>query len=904
VKWCKHIAFTFILSLGLITLKARTNEYQTNEYITASFQDSILAGDKDSYIVNQLSIRNNDIHDILLQVKIDVPLGWQIVSHNTFEIKLAPSEIHNLAIAIIKLPSATSSWQPVRVSMRGLSCDYQQEVQFFIAVKERSSVTINPLHPEVILQGKENKVDLTFHVKNNGNCTDTFMVNISNYYLQIEKTQKIVLPPNKDTTITLSHQVSAAQITAVEKNIVQYMISSRKGGQSSNNLNILKSASSRKKMHEFAYKSMQLEAESGIISYNGQVSYYGTLQGKMDANNGRNLDFNYRTRQYGPNSDLQKDVFLVNYRSQKATASVGVVCDAKYFISNGKGVNLSYTFKRPVTVHAAAIVSDHFYKKFGNTYLAGIKYQVGKLSVLQEAALNNNPVYGTKDVVLVNELVLAKKKGLAVSLKGGLGKEINQNKIGRSWGYSIEWQKNKLSVLSKIAQTDLTFPGLTRGLNNHNHSIKLGFKKLSLGAFYQEYSILLNPFRDTVFNSDALSINSKRLGFSSAYSSKKINLTLSVGDLQGTQQSSAITTYKFAELQSNYNISNDIRFQLSSINGYSSQSKFKEKPTWFTSSTVLLNTKYGGVRTFYNRIPFLKRDTSEVVDRIVETMNFSPYLTLKLFKSLLVNLHYDTFKTLEDKELSSNINGKLVYRNRSSNTNLELTGAIPIKESKSNFFGLSGRFFTLTLKKTFNVPVPFKKKYYSLKLNLYKDNNNNGVRDDGDSPVKDYLLTISDKLFKTDVNGQIQYRHMDTGKYKLVARQTIKQAVPVGLPDSITIKKDNTINVPFLSSKSITGNINIIIDSLSNLKFSAANIKVTATENNGLSYSAIADRNGEFIVNVPSGIYTVFLNPNAFAASPYKPDAMSFIVNLKDVATANVSFVVRQQKRQIRLLKN
>jgi hypothetical protein len=669
--------------LGLSTSKA-----QTNEVITTSFQDSILAGDKDSYVVNQLTIRNNDIQSILLQVKIDIPKGWQIVSHNTFDIKLAPSEMHSMAIAMIKLPSATSSWQPVRINMHALSSDYQKEFQFFIAAKEFSSVAIHPLHPEVILEGKDNKVDLSFLVKNNGNCTDTFMVKIRNYYLQIDKSQKIVLPPHKDTTITLNYQVSAVQITALEKNIVQYMISSRKGGQATNILYILKSASSRK-MHEFAYNAMQLEAESGIISYNGQVSYYGTLQGKMEGNNGRNLDFNYKTRQYGPNSDLQKDVFLINYRSKSTSASVGVLSDAKYFISNGKGVKLAYTFKHPVTLHAAAIRSDNFFKQFGNTYLTGISYKIGKASILQEVALNDNPFYGTKDAILANEVEVIKKKGLAISFKGGLGKEIRQSKIGKSWGYSFEWQKNKLSVTSKIAQTDLSFPGLKRGLNNHNHAVRLAFKKVSYGVFYQEYSVLLNPFRDTVYNSDALSINSKRMGFSTAYTFKKINFTLSVGDLQGTQQSSNISSYKFVELQSNYNISNDIRFQLSSINGYSVQSKFKEKPTWFTSSTVLFNTKYGGVRTFYNRIPFLKRDTSEVVDRIVETMNFSPYLTLKLFKSFLVDVYYNIFKTLEDNELSSNINGKLIYRNRSSNFNLEFNGTLPIKESKSNFFGLS-----------------------------------------------------------------------------------------------------------------------------------------------------------------------------------------------------------------------
>jgi hypothetical protein len=182
--------------LGLSTSKA-----QTNEVITTSFQDSILAGDKDSYVVNQLTIRNNDIQSILLQVKIDIPKGWQIVSHNTFDIKLAPSEMHSMAIAMIKLPSATSSWQPVRINMHALSSDYQKEFQFFIAAKEFSSVAIHPLHPEVILEGKDNKVDLSFLVKNNGNCTDTFMVKIRNYYLQIDKSQKIVLPPHKDTTL-------------------------------------------------------------------------------------------------------------------------------------------------------------------------------------------------------------------------------------------------------------------------------------------------------------------------------------------------------------------------------------------------------------------------------------------------------------------------------------------------------------------------------------------------------------------------------------------------------------------------------------------------------------------------------------------------------------------------------
>jgi hypothetical protein len=901
VKAWLQIALTLIIALGQVALNAQNLGLQNNELLTATFQDSIMAEEKDAYIVNQLSIRNNNNASTLVQVNIDLPTGWQIVSRKSFDITLTPGELYSLAIAMVKLPSATSMWQPVHITMVCSPCGFKKQVEFFISVKELSSVTITPLHKEVILEGKDTKVDLSFTVKNNGNCTDTFGITLRNYYLQIEKTLRIVLAANTDTVINIAQQVSTAQVMASEQNIVHYMVKSRKGGQASENLYILRSASSRK-MHDFAYNSMALEVENGIISYDDQISYYGTLKGKYEPGKGRLLDFNYRTRQYGPNSDLQKDVFNINFRTSKTSISAGMISDAKYFFANGRGAKLSHSFRSPVSIYASAIVAESFFRNFGNTYSTGIGYRIGKSTLLHEAAFNDNDYYHTKEIIIGNELTLIKKKDLGLSVKGGVGKKLDSDDIGKSWGYSLEWKNNKLFVLSRLAETDLNFPGLNRGLKNHNHSVRLSFKRLSYGLFYQEYSIFLNPFRDTVYNADALSINSRRMGFSTTLSAKKINYTISVGDLKGTQQSSNIASYKFVEFQSNYNISKAIILQLSSINGYSGEARFKEKPTWFTSSTMLVNTKFGGIRTFYNRVPFLNKDTMEVVDRLVETMNFSPYVTFKLFNSILFSIHYNIFRTLEDNEVSSNINGKLIYRNRTNDINIELTGTTPIKESKSNFFGLSTRFYTLTVKKRFTVPVPFKKKFPTIKMKLYNDYNNNGIMDKDDQAVKDYHLLIGGKLFKTDKNGELEYRHIDTGTYKLVTNQTIKQAVPVGLPQSITLTEDRFINVPFMSSKSITGHITMISDTLSNLKFSPVNIKVTATDSLGLSYSAIADQSGFFVINLPSGEYNVSLNPMAFTSS-YKPDVMSYKVNIKDVQTADVSFVIRQQKRQVRFLK-
>ncbi|MBK8585593.1 MAG: carboxypeptidase regulatory-like domain-containing protein [Bacteroidetes bacterium] len=77
--------------------------------------------------------------------------------------------------------------------------------------------------------------------------------------------------------------------------------------------------------------------------------------------------------------------------------------------------------------------------------------------------------------------------------------------------------------------------------------------------------------------------------------------------------------------------------------------------------------------------------------------------------------------------------------------------------------------------------------------------------------------------------------------------------------------KRQTIYIALTKGVRLTGTLLVDQDKYSNVdvKMDIARIRVTAIDSSGKTYSALTDRNGNFMMYVPTGIYTLTVNESA-----------------------------------------
>jgi hypothetical protein len=310
-------------------------------------------------------------------------------------------------------------------------------------------------------------------------------------------------------------------------------------------------------------------------------------------------------------------------------------------------------------------------------------------------------------------------------------------------------------------------------------------------------------------------------------------------------------------------------------------------------------SKIGGINVLSVNLPNVT-DSLFKTNYYMKTYDIAPYVQFRLLKNLYFNLSYTWSKTVIDDRVINNINSTIIYNNRKKGVDITFNCLAPLKTSKVNVLGYRTSYYSLTLRKSLNVPMVFSKKYYALKMRFFDDRNYNQRIDANERPL-DSLNVQIDKIFlRTNKKGEIEYSNIKKGSYQLDLTQTPKGFVPAnGVQQTITVAKDEYINIPLVRSKVISGKIFLEADSLSNIKFSVAGIKITATDSLGNTFQSLANEKGEYYINVPSGYFKVSLNPDAFD-NTFKPDTLFFIKEI--VKDEEINFTIRQQKRKVRLL--
>jgi hypothetical protein len=243
----------------------------------------------------------------------------------------------------------------------------------------------------------------------------------------------------------------------------------------------------------------------------------------------------------------------------------------------------------------------------------------------------------------------------------------------------------------------------------------------------------------------------------------------------------------------------------------------------------------------------------------------------------------------------------------------------PERSDKKGFRSFS---LNLMLKKTFGLRQK-NLKYYDLEVICFKDLNGNGMREDNEPLLSNILIEIEknnlinslysnkdfiQKQLVTNYDGIINYKNIPNGYYNLNIStfKNIGDIFPVnGYTQNLECNKNLIYYIPFVETYKIKGKVFLIRDEFSTYgNIDPGNVKITATsQNDGKIYTALTDKYGNFIINVPqSGIYLCEIN-NIFG-NRFEIDNQKVYVDFNGYKLFEVNFIVKEKKRKISFLGN
>lgn len=897
------------------------------EYINiTSIKDSMEAAEDVNILANRVTVKNSTRKTKRIGIKVSVPKGWKNLSLSKYidgdEVyyNLQPGQEVDFPINLLRLPNASPIWSPVSINVwnRDVASDSISFV-YYIKTYERKNFVAQPRNQDIEIGPNNKSAKPVTYLKNTGNVVDKYILRYRNYHLNIYDTVVLYLQPDQDTVYTHEIEFSNFQLSNISSETILITVNNTETLQKSYSYSVNK-YTEKNKVNNTPYAEAPLLLEAGYMTFGDRSVYYGSARGRMTFDSEKSLEYYYRSKQFGNvRTGLQRHIFRVYYKSTKFSIAAGQVSAPMYFILNtNRGVDVGYHTKN-MSFRVIGTKYDSFSYYKNNNITALLNYRVGKIGVSNTAIFNDEVDRSIRSYVLLNDVAILSKEKLSLNLKVGTGidERYGSNfasqplaKPGLSAGYNFRVKKGLFSFSSNVNYFNKSFPGVRRGSRSQLHDVMMNTSSGSVGVFYSSNYAITNYFRDSLFNSDILSYNISRLGARYNKATQKSMMTLSAGLItQGGAASlnGGLKNSYFFDVMAKYNLKKSWNVT------FNTQSAFGKHPVnddgvVIITSTFDVNSKNGGLNAVFSRFPITGNvDGQQVITGYNETVNGGPYVNMHFFNHRLFgSLRYNISKSLKDDNFISGVGGNLSYNSLRGGLGISVSTFYPF-QNQTNDPGLpiaNRRTLQASISKQFNVPLIVKRKYYDLKVVLYEDNNNNHKLDPGEKKIRNIKLLINDDPFVSNNKGEVLYKNINNGTYKLKIHNSSKTVVPIdGYDQTVTVYKNTKVEIPFKKSRIIKGKVEIVQDSFSKVDLSPDFIKVIAKGQDGKYYSTLTDINGAFEIPVPAGEYKVSLSEGIIASDKLKIVQPVYNVDLSNAEEKEIVFTIREKVRKIRFLK-
>lgn len=897
--------------LYLMTALCAGQAYGQKGY-AISMTDSLEAGSTSSIIYNNIKFRNNSDSAFLISVNILVPNGWRSLSACHTSVRLGAHETETLPLALIKLPNAGTIWKAVDILLNDSAAVDTQRYSFYVSAPPIRRFMIYGVSEPDLFYSKDNKQnEIALRVKNMGNEPVNYQLYFRNGNLNISDSAMILLPMGKDSTYRYPLRISGKLQQQFPKEVLNMSVKDQFGTVRDLHTTLYNVTSYRKE-HLSRYNTFNLSMAGGLLSYGGDPSYFLGVSGSIPFKSDALLEFQYQSKQYGIDNQYDRNIWSATFTTKHFYLYGGQMYASRYFISYGNGFRLRKEWKGgEIGIWGV----KHYNNAFNGNDNAGlsVRYRVGNAWLEHTVAANQEYIQDSKSALFDNTIQLIKSKKVNLTLGGGLGKDFYPSsfpatsQIGTSWSYLFSAVLGKWHIASDMLQNSIDYPGLYRGYVRQNQEIRWAPKSnFSLSAYYRSSTTVSRYLRDTLYNTDAFSYNSERVALRTSVGIKRMSISISGGLIRQLGLTGVLPHYGFGEL--NYRFAtNRFSIDLGSMNGYADKNGGTEEPVFISNNNLNIAFRYAGLNLLYVRAPVYNNlDKDRLVSSYSETINVNPYINIPFTRQFSAGVNYNLSKFVSNDIVTQYLGGNISYNNVNNGLNIALNTSLPLQSAVGDNLATNYRinYFNLTFTKHFNVPIVTRRKYYSLHCRLYIDSNNNDRKDDSEAAISNSVVSINNTLFVTNNDGEVLYKNVEPGDYSidLTRIKCIKGIIPVnGIVQTTRVERHNVVmDIPYKKSKVISGTVQVLLDSLNTEKFTPEKIKVILTDSSGKVYTTLTGSDGSFYFNVPSGIYTVSLNPKAFD-DHYRPAKMSFVEDMTSKDEVAVTFQIKQRRREVRM---
>ncbi len=890
---------------------------QINDQMRAAFTfkllyDSITINSNKDFSYNTLNLINTTAEPIALQVMIASPAGWQMVTSNLVNVVLEP-----YASSIIPMrftPSATNTafWQQVRIEFRVNNVIDTRKAAFKMRVQEFSGFRASLPNANLVLNSYQKELRIPVHIRNSGNVTGVYRINVSNPLLKLAESLEIQVPSGEDTVIHLQGRLSEAQYAMLRKEEVRISVTNEKD-ETISMIQVISKIGSVLTEHSSAYLEMPLQLEVGTImqGLESPIRYYGAMNGALQIDENQRFALSLRSNTFAKGQTNDNSIVRLDYQSSNLQISAGNVQGLGDFIVDGYGARAAYKWKD----WNKAELFGTFKSRVGDTKIIGGALQLApkdnlRFSNLTSLSIDSEALRDNAIVNLVSEYLFTYGR---ISLITGVGGEQNRGPlaegtdkviIGSSLGYNLLYETPKVNITSNVLYNSNSYPGIFRGQRLQMHQANVNLNRYTLGGYYEYNFRKQNLFLDTLLLSDVFNLRSTNYGIRTGVNFKGGNILLGAGNQRQQQEQGTELKSNFNYLNLNFStlVAKKLYINLVSFAGVQSAlNKEGSDKVFASTSQGTMQYKAVGATFRYDNGPYYYQEFASWLTKPAEysRVMFSPFAQLNLWNNTLMGrIQANYAHSLPSEVSTTNVLTNINYMHPKG-FDFNLTGIIPIgQEPTTTFISAAVR---MRLAAPF-VPI---RKYYTIRFHLFMDENGNNIRDNGEEPVAGQTVSLNQDILVSDENGRIALRNMEKGSVKadFGYRSRLKGWIPSeGIIQHYTLSGNRTVEVPFKKSKILMGSLIVDKDELSNTDFNPSNIKVTATGPGGEIFTTITDQDGNFHLNLPAGEYVVSLNEAAFGEQ-FRPLQFAQTADLLNNESKTIYFEIKQRKRQINIRK-
>lgn len=903
---------------------AQLDTAETHHPLRIQFARDTLVLIANSYSFNSLSISNTSDSLQHFRVAIQVPGGWKLLVDIKPVYTLQPHE--NLVIPLrlmadLRSPAAQTYQIVCNVTTIAPSSQENRSV-FSALVTPASKWSVYLTNPDITLEPGVKQSDIGVMVSNQGNIAEQLRFDYlvdAPLRLGSQSVNSILLPPGKDTIINVP--LSVPEITD-RPHPAQTVVIIVKDGR-----NTVKSV--YQKISRFISTYRQQPSQwYGIPAYiewvlqsgNNTNFFYVRTAGQLQLSDRRKMDYSFRSKNYtfgtGSFNASSNELVTVNYEDNKYNLSVGDQYSTYDGVVDGVGVLVGYhrnNFRSEVLGLKRRNQNLFFYGTKNTVYLNN-GHNLSNQLLLSIDDDNRSTAYYT---ITRYEMPFSASKKMVFT--GGVGQQIYKDSLdqrtfsGGGGGVLYESYNKKIDFRTEATGFSAYFPGISRGLTISNSEFRYKIKSSFLGALYH-----LNSNQPVYYSKgkfvSLFNVNEQELGTkwghifnqrNAVYNSLSITLQPSlILRSQDSGINALQTTIHKLNLSFDAYGKNDVRF---SLGGNIGSVRIARPDSTGTTSffNVFATTRFRKINTqlryekgpfYYPEIPdyFRKKNYPTRIDFNTSVQHF-------LFENKLsmINMMQYFYQSV------SNFRG-LVFRNDLDLNLYEKGWAIHFTTTYDFLRKDYPLYFFSSIRKNLAIPVLGVRKYYDLKVLLYKDKNNNNIKDEDEEVIPNVLVAVNNNFLATNSKGEVLLRNISPGIYSidLTAVNSIVGWIPdKSLRDTVIINRRDVVDyVAYKPSKFIKGRLELVKSRFGDNLFRPSGIRVTIVASDGRVYYTFTQSDGGFYMNLPPDVYTVSINRNIFG-DLYTLRQGDFTVDLRNENEKEVVFTVIERGRDIRIRK-